>query len=210
MLNLTWIKNPDHVSYCKENEVLPRLARELGIADLAQQVENCRPTPRRGGKSEREETYHFEAVHPQPDLPGAGGDGGERVDLYGGAMPRLLSVYPLGGDKRELTQREGDTVMGDKKKYWEGKHFAFYTNKECEYYPCHPVPEGTEFNCLFCYCPLYMLGRKCGGNFTYLESGVKDCSECLVPHRRENYGFIADSFQKIAGEMAEREKKEGQ
>ena len=83
-------------------------------------------------------------------------------------------------------------------------------NKECEYYPCHPVPEGTEFNCLFCYCPLYMLRRKCGGNFTYLESGVKDCSKCLVPHRRENYGFIADSFQKIAGEMAEREKKEGQ
>ncbi len=68
--------------------------------------------------------------------------------------------------------------MGEQKKYWEGKHFAFYTNKECEYYPCHPVPE--------------------------------DCSECLVPHRRENYGFIADSFQKIAGEMAEREKKEGQ
>ena len=67
--------------------------------------------------------------------------------------------------------------MGEQKKYWEGKHFAFYTNKECEYYPCHPVPEGTEFNCLFCYCPLYMLGRKCGGNFTYLESGVKDCSK---------------------------------
>lgn len=30
MLNLTWIKNPDHVSYCKENEVLPRLARGAG------------------------------------------------------------------------------------------------------------------------------------------------------------------------------------
>ena len=25
--------------------------------------------------------------------------------------------------------------MGEQKKYWEGKHFAFYTNKECEYYP---------------------------------------------------------------------------
>ena len=49
MLNLTWIKNPDHVSYCKENEVLPRLARELGIADLAQQVEEFRTTPRRRG-----------------------------------------------------------------------------------------------------------------------------------------------------------------
>ena len=207
MLNLTWIKNPDHVSYCKENEVLPRLARELGIADLAQQVEEFRTHPTAEGvnlKGKKRTTLKLfipNLTFPEPVEMG--------VDLYGGAVPRLLSVYPL-GDKRELTQREGDTVMGEQKKYWEGKHFAFYTNKECEYYPCHPVPEGTEFNCLFCYCPLYMLGRKCGGNFTYLESGVKDCSKCLVPHRRENYGFIADSFQKIAGEMAEREKKEGQ
>lgn len=59
-------------------------------------------------------------------------------------MPRLLSVYPLGGDKRELTQREGDTVMGEQKKYWEGKHFAFYTNKECEYYPCHRCRRGRS------------------------------------------------------------------
>ena len=211
MLNLTWIKNPDHVSYCKENEVLPRLARELGIADLAQQVEEFRTHPTAEGvnlKGKKRTTLKLfipNLTFPEPV------EMGENVWIdMGEAMPRLLSVYPLGGDKRELTQREGDTVMGEQKKYWEGKHFAFYTNKECEYYPCHPVPEGTEFNCLFCYCPLYMLGRKCGGNFTYLESGVKDCSECLVPHRRENYGFIADSFQKIAGEMAEREKKEGQ
>ena len=98
--------------------------------------------------------------------------------------------------------------MGEQKNTGRGTSLSIPTRGG--EYPCHPVPEGTEFNCLFCYCPLYMLGRKCGGNFTYLESGVKDCSECLVPHRRENYGFIADSFQKIAGEMAEREKKEGQ
>ena len=42
MLNLTWIKNPDHVSYCKENEVLPRLARELGIADLTAEGVNLK------------------------------------------------------------------------------------------------------------------------------------------------------------------------
>ena len=51
MLNLTWIKNPDHVSYCKENEVLPRLARELGIADLAQQVEEFRTEPSPEGEN---------------------------------------------------------------------------------------------------------------------------------------------------------------
>ena len=87
--------------------------------------------------------------------------------------------------------------MGEQKKYWEGKHFAFYTNKECEYYPCHPVPEGTEFNCLFCYCPLYALGRRCGGNFVYNEKGFKDCSNCMVPHRRENYEYIISRYRDI-------------
>ena len=63
---------------------------------------------------------------------------------------------------------------------WYGKGYSFFTNTACEYFPCHPVPEGTEFNCLFCYCPLYVLGRDCGGNFTYLENGRKDCSNCLL------------------------------
>ena len=79
--------------------------------------------------------------------------------------------------------------MGEQKKYWEGKHFAFYTNKECEYYPCHPVPEGTEFNCLFCYCPLYRAPH-CGGAFVTVN-GVKDCSYCLLPHNDESYAYIA-------------------
>ena len=87
--------------------------------------------------------------------------------------------------------------MGEQKKYWEGKHFAFYTNKECEYYPCHPVPEGTEFNCLFCYCPLYTLGSKCGGNFRYLENGVKDCSACLLPHGRGSYSYVISKYPEL-------------
>lgn len=52
-----------------------------------------------------------------------------------------------------------------------------------------------------------MLGRDCGGNFTYLENGVKDCSKCLVPHRRNNYGYIASRFQSIVEEMSRREGK---
>ena len=87
--------------------------------------------------------------------------------------------------------------MGEQKKYWEGKHFAFYTNKECEYYPCHPVPEGTEFNCLFCYCPLYALGEKCGGDYVYLDSGIKDCSGCLRPHRRDSYDYVMSRMGEV-------------
>lgn len=85
----------------------------------------------------------------------------------------------------------------DERPYWEGKNFAFYQNKECEYFPCHGTSDPDNFNCLFCYCPLYVLGRRCGGNFRYLENGFKDCSACLIPHRRENYGYITDRYQEI-------------
>lgn len=68
--------------------------------------------------------------------------------------------------------------------------YKFVQNRDCEFFPCHKGIDCEEFNCLFCYCPLYALGDKCGGNFRYLENGIKDCSNCLVPHRRENYDKI--------------------
>ena len=209
MLNLTWIKNPDHVSYCKENEVLPRLARELGIADLAQQVEEFRTHPTAEGvnlKGKKRTTLKL--FIPNLTFRSRWRWGRTCGSIWGSCAPPTVCL-PLGRQKRiDATGRRYG--YGRTKKILGGQALRFLYQQGVEYYPCHPVPEGTEFNCLFCYCPLYMLGRKCGGNFTYLESGVKDCSKCLVPHRRENYGFIADSFQKIAGEMAEREKKEGQ
>lgn len=66
----------------------------------------------------------------------------------------------------------------------------FFQNKDCEYFPCHPHADPSTFSCLFCYCPLYALGDRCGGNFTYTEHGIKDCTNCLRPHRRENYDQI--------------------
>ncbi len=87
---------------------------------------------------------------------------------------------------------------------WEGKHFAFFCNRECESFPCHKgVPE-EDFNCLFCYCPLYALGEHCGGNFTYTAKGVKNCTPCNIPHRRENYGHIIKQFKRLA-ELARRD-----
>ncbi len=71
-------------------------------------------------------------------------------------------------------------------------NYDFFQNKECEYFPCHQDADPACFSCLFCYCPLYALGEGCGGNFTYLENGIKDCSGCMRPHRRENYPCIVD------------------
>ena len=89
--------------------------------------------------------------------------------------------------------------------YWENKHFSFFQNRDCEYFPCHETNDPDNFNCLFCYCPLYALGRNCGGNFCYTESGIKDCSGCTVPHRKENYGRITEKFEQIVQFMKKQE-----
>jgi len=79
----------------------------------------------------------------------------------------------------------------------ENLNHQFFQNRECKYFPCHKGIDEKEFNCLFCYCPLYALGKKCGGNFKYNEKGIKDCSGCLVPHMRENYAYITGRYNEI-------------
>lgn len=65
----------------------------------------------------------------------------------------------------------------------------FFRNDKCKWFPCHGVEDTTDFNCLFCFCPLYHL-KECGGNYSYTPNGVKDCSKCLVPHKASNYNKI--------------------
>lgn len=73
----------------------------------------------------------------------------------------------------------------------------FFQNKDCEYFPCHQNADRENFNCLFCYCPLYALGDQCGGNFTYLENGIKDCSGCLRPHLRDSYDAVMKKMPQV-------------
>lgn len=71
---------------------------------------------------------------------------------------------------------------------------AYFQNRECEFFPCHKTSDPEDFNCLFCYCPLYRM-KECDGNYTATKTGIKDCSACLFPHRAENYPQV---LQKIA------------
>lgn len=66
--------------------------------------------------------------------------------------------------------------------------YKFFENKDCEYFPCHRFPF-KDFNCLFCYCPL-LFDMECGGNYSLINSGLKDCSNCILPHKPENYDYI--------------------
>ncbi|MFV0519412.1 MAG: cysteine-rich small domain-containing protein [Lachnospirales bacterium] len=71
--------------------------------------------------------------------------------------------------------------------------YKFFSNRKCIYFPCHKAIKEDDFNCLFCYCPLYLL-EKCVGTPTYIGNKIKDCSNCLVPHRPENYELIVKTL----------------
>lgn len=67
------------------------------------------------------------------------------------------------------------------------QYFKGFTNEQCEFYPCHNISDfrdPSEFNCLFCNCPLYWL--ECPGVYTVITDadGVrrKDCTDCKLPH----------------------------
>lgn len=87
--------------------------------------------------------------------------------------------------------------------FWEGREFSFYSHRKCEYFPCHKDADPENFNCLFCYCPLYAMGKSCGGNFRITENGCKDCSDCQIPHKRENYGYITGKYNELIAMMKE-------
>ena len=71
--------------------------------------------------------------------------------------------------------------------------YRFFQNRECEFFPCHEVQDDAAFNCLFCYCPLY-LDDNCIGSPEYIITGrgqrIKDCSSCLVVHSPEMYDKV--------------------
>ena len=81
----------------------------------------------------------------------------------------------------------------------------FYQNKGCKYFPCHDLKESdlskALFNCMFCYCPLYALGKDCGGNYKIIKSKegklIKDCSDCVLPHRPEMYEYINQKLSEL-------------
>ena len=76
-------------------------------------------------------------------------------------------------------------------------NYDFFQHRECEYFPCHPGADEKTFSCIFCYCPLYALGENCGGSFSYTKEGIKDCTNCLRPHRRENYEAITEALKQV-------------
>ena len=86
----------------------------------------------------------------------------------------------------------------EERKEEERPNYSFFQNSRCEYFPCHKTSDIENFNCLFCFCPLYALGEKCGGAFKYTETGIKDCSACVLPHSNRGDDYILAHFLEVA------------
>lgn len=80
--------------------------------------------------------------------------------------------------------------------YEKTENFKFNQNKKCEYFPCHKGVKKEDFNCLFCFCPLYMLGDKCGGNYI-INNDIKDCTNCTIPHSKGGYDYIMSKMTEV-------------
>ena len=46
----------------------------------------------------------------------------------------------------------------------------------------------------------------CGGNFRYTEKGIKDCTNCRIPHSPGGYDYVLKNFGKIS-ELAKKNRK---
>ena len=55
------------------------------------------------------------------------------------------------------------------------KHYDFFQNSECEYFPCHKGADPKTFSCLFCYCPLYALAEHYGLTTQGAHRALNDC-----------------------------------
>ncbi len=86
--------------------------------------------------------------------------------------------------------------------------YRFFSNRDCTYFPCHKTSKADEFNCLFCFCPLYFFDE-CGGNYRILESGVKDCTTCLIPHVPKGYDHVVGKIkERLVGVRREGKKED--
>lgn len=75
--------------------------------------------------------------------------------------------------------------------------YRFFENKECDHFPCHKGLD--EFNCLFCYCPMYHI-ENCPGNPVFKEKdgkSLKICTNCTFPHRVENYDKLIEVIKRL-------------
>lgn len=188
IMNLSWLKNPNNVVYADVDKFVDNFGKETGIENLRQKIEEFDAYPTKEGvvlKGKKRTSIKLFI----PDLVfDEHIERGENVWIYMGESYECYCLYNI----------------NDGKFCEETSEYKFFSHKACEYFPCHRTVDEENYNCIFCYCPLYAMGRDCGGNFLYLDNGVKDCSGCMVPHKRENYDHMMEKLMEFHKSLREK------
>lgn len=107
----------------------------------------------------------------------------------------VLDYLKVGLTPHFLQKLNGVDIVKCRGGYEIQEGFGFYQVDKCEYFPCHKNVDENNFNCKFCFCPLYVLDE-CEGDYS-LINGIKDCSNCTIPHNgKEGYEHIIDTLMR--------------
>ena len=72
-------------------------------------------------------------------------------------------------------------------------------DKTCKHHLCHKGIDEKDFDCMLCYCPLYLI--ECAGNFKIIKrgknKGKKDCSDCVFPHTTGGKRYVLRRLKQI-------------
>ena len=197
-MNLSWFKNPDNVVFADADTFIKDFGEEAGIENLRKKLED---------------------FHKNPTKEGLQLIGKKRTSMKAFIPDLVFDEHIEMGDKVWIYMGENYECyclhnLGEQVFHMDTEEYKFFQHRNCEFFPCHKTNDEDNFNCLFCYCPLYAMGRDCGGAFKYTENGVKDCSACLIPHKKGNYDYMMKKIQEFYAtlqakelELREQEKK---
>ncbi len=183
-MKINWFKDLNNIVFTEVDDFLEAYRRELKSVDLKNHIEEFRKSPVPEGKVILGENRISVRLF-QPNC------------MFREELEKGENIWIYFGVNRPCYCLNDTAPRGDEACF-------FFSHKECEYYPCHTTSEPDSFNCLFCYCPLYCLGNRCGGNFIYFD-GIKDCSKCMLPHQKNSYEYINSKFPDIVAEISKRD-----
>ena len=181
-MHVSWFKNEEHLVYINGETELPALEKALKFPGLTAAAAQLRDHPTAEGLTVKGPKRTSARLF-VPDLVFD-----EHIE-----MGENIFFYM---DKCEALSTKPEECR-----------YSFMQHTACEFFPCHKTAHPEDFNCLFCYCPLYTLGDQCGGNFAYIGDGIKDCSNCLLPHGRGSYSYVTGKFGELA-ELAKKNRKQ--
>lgn len=189
MMNLSWFKNPDNIVYADADTFVNNFEKETGIENLKAQLT---------------------AFHANPTKEGLQLKGNKRTSIRAFIPDLVFDEHIEMGDKVWIYMGENYECyclhnLGQEVFKMDTEEYKFFQHTKCEFFPCHKTNKPEDFNCLFCYCPLYAMGRDCGGAFKYTEDGIKDCSACLIPHKRGNYDYMMNKIHEFYATLQAKE-----